>query len=73
LDLGFLSLWGAQLLFSPLPQQVWDWEKAPLWRGLTLEAGLPTVLAHPEKGAGGPKASNFGTGEGATSQALLYL
>lgn len=39
----------------------------PLWRGLTLERGLPAVPAHPAKGAEGPKASKFGTGQGATS------
>lgn len=68
LDLGLLALWCAQLLPSQMPEQMWDWDQAPLRRGLTLEAGLPVVPAHPAEEAGGPKALNFGTRRGAASQ-----
>lgn len=67
MDLRFLSLWCSQLLLSQMPQQVWDWDQGLLWKGSTVETGLLAVPAHPAKGAG-PKASNFGTRQGVTSQ-----
>lgn len=70
---GFFGLLVCAAAAFHMPQQMWDWNQALLWRGLTQEGRLPAVPAHPAKGAGGPKASNFGIGQDAQSGAQSFM